>query len=236
MKMFVANLEHVIMIKFSLILTKHFPNFPLQNDTMKIVFMYHEKEPKRGSVVIGSLPSPSDAFKQVRPLLLTQRAHHDRLQLANNNKIQALELRNQDVKLPGSEETLYWCAVFKLSDITRKHHIIKVNKKHFNHHFGNGVNALCSLTLQYEPVFESTSSISYINQMILYECQEASPELEIMSRNSGRPCYEPDNTPLKCNAIVAAWARGSEVSIFFLFFYRFSTLIYFGTLAIFLNF
>ncbi len=163
--------------------------FPLQNDTMKIVFMYHDEEPKRGSVVKGSLPSPSEALKDVRPLLLTQRAHHDRLQLTNNNEIHSMELRNQDVQLPRYEETMYWCRVFKLSDITHKHHIIK-----------------------YEPVFESTSSISYINQMILYECQEASPELETLSRTSGRLCYEPDNTPLKCNAIVAAWARGSEVS------------------------
>lgn len=51
-----------------------------------------------------------------------------------------------------------------------------------------------------------------MQHIILYECQAASPELELMSREQGRPCYKPNNPPLSCNAIVATWAKGSEVS------------------------
>ena len=99
----------------------------LQNDTMRIIYMYHDEEPKRGSVVQGSLPNPKDALKQLRPLLLTQRVHHARLSNDTNNKIKVLEMRNQDVELPRYDETLYWCKMFKLNDIVRKHHIVKVS-------------------------------------------------------------------------------------------------------------
>lgn len=67
------------------------------------------------------------------------------------------------------------------------------------------------IILQYEPVFDSAASIPYMQHIILYECQGASPELELMSREQGRPCYRPNNPPLSCNAIVATWAKGSEV-------------------------
>lgn len=64
---------------------------------------------------------------------------------------------------------------------------------------------------QYEPVFDSAASIPFMQHIILYECQGASPELELMSREQGRMCYRPNNPPLSCNAIVATWAKGSEV-------------------------
>ena len=70
--------------------------------------MYHDEEPKRGSVVQGSLPNPKVALNQVRPLLLTQRVHHERLFNTTNKKIKILEMRNQDVELPRYDETLYW--------------------------------------------------------------------------------------------------------------------------------
>ena len=66
--------------------------------------------------------------------------------------------------------------------------------------------------LQYEPVFDSGTSASYVYHMILHECQGSSPELEIMSRENGCPCYRADKSILTCNSIVAAWTRGSEVS------------------------
>lgn len=157
---------------------------------MKILFMYHEDEPKRGSVQKGSLPRPAAAFKKVRPLFLTQRSYHDRLQLSSvKEKIQTLELRNQDVQLPQSEGSLHWCRIFKLGDITQKHHIIK-----------------------FEPVFESTASISFINQIILYECPDTENDWESLSRESGRSCHTNKIRNLKCNIIVAVWARGSEVN------------------------
>ena len=70
------------------------------------------------------------------------------------------------------------------------------------------------LTLQYEPVFESTASVPYLNHIILYECPGSSPALEVMSRENGRPCYSSDSPVLTCTSIVAAWTRGSEVNTY----------------------
>lgn len=63
---------------------------------------------------------------------------------------------------------------------------------------------------QYEPVFDSASSRVYLHHIMLYECQSATQELDMLSREQGRPCYQPNNPPMACNAIVATWARGSE--------------------------
>lgn len=48
-----------------------------QNDTMRVVFMYHESDPLHGSVVPGSLPNTRKAFKGYKPLSITQRQPQD---------------------------------------------------------------------------------------------------------------------------------------------------------------
>lgn len=64
-------------------------------------------------------------------------------------------------------------------------------------------------TIQFEPVFNSKRSKNILQHIILYECQGSSEHLQAMSRDSGRSCYGRPSLP--CNAIVAAWFRGSEV-------------------------
>ncbi|XP_049544997.1 MOXD1 homolog 2-like [Anopheles darlingi] len=158
---------------------------PITNDTMRVIYMYHEKEPHGAFYTPGSLPDPAEAFKQARSLFLTQRINQTPLK--PDPRLKTLELLNQDVNLPQGDGTLHWCKMFKLNDINRKHHLIR-----------------------YEPVFDSSTSASYVYHMILHECQGSSPELEIMSRENGCPCYKADRSILTCNSIVAAWTRGSE--------------------------
>lgn len=62
---------------------------------------------------------------------------------------------------------------------------------------------------QFEPVFSSKRSKNILQHIILYECQGSSEQLQAMSRDDGRSCY--GRPSLSCNAIVAAWFRGSEV-------------------------
>jgi hypothetical protein len=87
--------------------------------------MYYDDEPKRGRVVPGSLPNTAEAYKTSRAIYLTQYAPQARLPL--NEKAQVLELRNQDVELPLDDSSLHWCKMFKVSDINRKHHMIRVS-------------------------------------------------------------------------------------------------------------
>ncbi|EDS28432.1 conserved hypothetical protein [Culex quinquefasciatus] len=213
-----------------------------KNDTMRVIFMYHDEEPHGSSYTPGSLPDPAEAFKQARSLFLTQRVNQAPIKLDARMKI--MELRNQDVELPRADNTLHWCKMFKLSDINRKHHLIRATPLSIAHlrkrpkaetkvcpfDVGelsrddgslNFLGVMCKrkvvLLLQrvlkwqeYEPVFDSASSVPYLNHIILHECQGSSPELEIMSRENGRPCYQADRSILTCNSIVAAWTRGSE--------------------------
>lgn len=100
---------------------------------MRVIFMYHEKEPQRGSVIPGNLPNPTTAFKGYRSLFLMQKPHTittatpDTAGGSNNDpNLKIIELRNQDVELPQGDDTLYWCKMFKLQDIDQKSHVVKV--------------------------------------------------------------------------------------------------------------
>lgn len=79
--------------------------------------MYSNEKPKN-----GALPNFSKAFKDYRPLYITQKFQQIPVQ-----RTRVLDLRNEDVELPIGDDTLYWCKMFKLEDINRKHHLIRVS-------------------------------------------------------------------------------------------------------------
>lgn len=103
---------------------------------MRIIYMYHSRDPLHGSILPGSLPNPKHAFKGYVPLCLTQRTQYDEqrsyefiVQNTNTDRpiINTMELRNQDVELPqDADESKYWCKVFELNDFRQKQHLIKV--------------------------------------------------------------------------------------------------------------
>ena len=147
--------------------------------------MYHNEDPIAGRMIVGSLPDPNMAVRGIFPIFLTQRVNQVPIGLDTRTK--ALELRNQNVKLPENGENLNWCKMFKLNDFVRKNHIVR-----------------------YEPVFDTKKNVPFIQHITLYECQGSSPELEIISREHGSPCQKVDRQLLNCNSIVASWSRGSE--------------------------
>lgn len=98
----------------------------IQNDTMRIIYMYHEDEPRHGSVIPGSLPNPQLAFKGYIPLSITQRTQ-DEQRTVDPSKIQSIEIRNQDAKLPFGDDTLYWCKIFEMENFNQKQHLIRVS-------------------------------------------------------------------------------------------------------------
>ncbi|XP_055620959.1 MOXD1 homolog 2-like [Toxorhynchites rutilus septentrionalis] len=178
------NVTHtVIRFKRNLETCDSKDDIPITNDTMRVIFMYSMDKPAKGSTLPGALPAPLEAFKGSRSLFLTQRTN--RHPLPDSADVNILELRNEDVELPESDESLYWCKIFKLDDFHQKHHLVR-----------------------YEPVFDSSTSVLYLNHMILYECQGLSKELEMLSRQRGQPCFRLQ--PMHCNTVVANWARGSD--------------------------
>ncbi|XP_058465517.1 MOXD1 homolog 2-like [Malaya genurostris] len=178
------NVTHtVIRFKRNLETCDNKDDTPITNDTMRVIFMYSKQKPIKGSTLPGTLPAPLEAFRGSRSVFLTQRTNQH--PLPNPSSISILELRNEDVELPESDESLYWCKIFKLDDFHEKHHLVR-----------------------YEPVFDSSTSVLYLNHMILYECQGLSKELEMLSRERGQPCFRMQ--PMHCNTVVANWARGSD--------------------------
>lgn len=93
---------------------------------MRVIFMYHDKEPQRGLVIPGNLPDPTAAFKGYRSLFLMQKPHQPDA-VIDAQTTRTMELRNQDVELPQGDDTLYWCKMFKLEDIDQKSHVVKVS-------------------------------------------------------------------------------------------------------------
>ncbi|XP_055626801.1 MOXD1 homolog 2-like [Toxorhynchites rutilus septentrionalis] len=158
---------------------------PITNDTIRIIYMYHNRDPRNGAQAIGTLPDPNEAFKDSVPIFLTQRVNQVPIEL--DSRTRTLELRNKDVEIPMGDDNLRWCKMFKLDQFVRKQHMIR-----------------------YEPVIESRSNLPFMKHIILYECQGSTPELEIMSREFGRSCMQAEKELLTCNSIVAAWSRGSE--------------------------
>uniref|UniRef100_A0A1A9ZTT9 DOMON domain-containing protein n=3 Tax=Glossina TaxID=44049 RepID=A0A1A9ZTT9_GLOPL len=156
----------------------------ITNDTMRLLYMYNERDPPHGSVKPGHLPNPASSFRPYRPIVLTQRPH---IQFKHEEYVRILELRNEDVELPGADETLIWCKTFKLDDMKRKHHLIR-----------------------YEPIYDSPASVHNLQHITLRECHGMHQELEEMAREQGRQCMGARDIPLACNAIVASWSRGSN--------------------------
>lgn len=116
---------------------------------MRVIYMYHEREPQRGSVIAGNLPDPGGAFRGYRSLFLTQTPTagdgdgDDETTASSSSSSEGdsdaaaastLELRNVDVELPQGGDTLYWCKMFKLKDIGQKSHVIKVQVHTLNTH------------------------------------------------------------------------------------------------------
>ncbi|XP_030375434.1 MOXD1 homolog 2-like [Scaptodrosophila lebanonensis] len=162
----------------------------ISNDTMRVFYMYGMEDPKHSPVGFATLPNAEDAWRSPRSLVLTQRPvrsqhRHDRV----------LELKNENVELPFADDTLTHCHVFKLDKV------LKAPNWHKKFHM-----------TRFEPLFDSSWALHYMQQIVLYECQDDGFDLELeqLSRESGRACAGARSVSQQCNAVAAVWSRGSE--------------------------
>uniref|UniRef100_A0A0K8V1I9 MOXD1 2 n=1 Tax=Bactrocera latifrons TaxID=174628 RepID=A0A0K8V1I9_BACLA len=164
-------------------------DIPITNNTMRLMFLYDENDPPNGLVSPGSLPNIRNAWRQSRSVVLTERPIPTQ-SLENTRK---LEFRNSGVELPYDDETLIWCKFFKLDKMKRKNHIVK-----------------------YEPIFDSSWSVQYLQYITLYECHGSGPELEALAHEPGQQCHNIRNSQLSqtCNTYIASWSRGNSEFIY----------------------
>ncbi|KAI8439306.1 hypothetical protein MSG28_013137 [Choristoneura fumiferana] len=120
-------------------------------------------------------------------------------------KPETIPLRHWDVRLnnltiPHVMATLFWCKIFKVPDLPRKHHIIGYQPLIDSRPIRDGV-----------PKFEK-NSLSPVHHMVLYECAE-DPDKHMWNEWAlGDGFYGP-NRPSEwatCVTPIAAWAMGSK--------------------------
>ncbi|XP_065112794.1 DBH-like monooxygenase protein 1 homolog [Paramisgurnus dabryanus] len=94
------------------------------------------------------------------------------------------DLQNEKVPVP-EKDTTYWCRIFKIPKMKRKHHIIRI-----------------------EPLIQKGHE-NLIHHILLYQCDSNLNKSEI---NQEHECYHP-NMPdsfFTCETILFAWAIGGE--------------------------
>ncbi|XP_059472365.1 MOXD1 homolog 2-like [Neocloeon triangulifer] len=154
----------------------------ITNDTMRMVWAYHSEDPVPGLPLAYHGPGQRGARSAFLVLRVDQSAP------PKHEVLHTWELRNPSVLLPSTEESLYWCKIFKLpATMTEKSHIIR-----------------------YEPLHQPGNR-PYMHHAMVYECLD-NPELDKLSRLPGAPCYQQSapQAHSSCTNIALAWAYGSE--------------------------
>lgn len=150
---------------------------------MKIVFMYHDDEPKRGSLQHGSLPTPELALKPIKSLLMLQRPKFERLEMKNDETIETFDVSMKNVSISPSNAT-------KMCRIVR----VMPNKQ--------------GQIVAYKPIFEPSIARNYIMHMTIYECKHYVSQNQVNDiYDDEDDCGK--FRKLRCSSIVATWSRGS---------------------------
>lgn len=151
---------------------------------MKIVYMYHDDEPKRGSLQHGSLPYPELALKPIKSLLILQRPKFEKLEMKNDETIETFDVSMRNVTISPSNATKM-CRVVRL--------------------MGNKQGQIVA----YKPIFEPTLAKNYIMHMIVYECKHYASQNQVNNiYDESDACLHGRN--FECTNIVATWSRGSQ--------------------------
>ncbi|XP_023703480.2 MOXD1 homolog 2 [Cryptotermes secundus] len=159
-------------------------DFRITNDTMRVLFSYHDTEPP-GQYSNGPLPYHGSAHRGARSLYLTERLN---MEETSPEETYTWDLVNEvSVTIP--DDNFYWCQIFRLPRMRRKHHMIR-----------------------YEPLFQAHRR-AYISNIIVYECQGSEEEFGVHARDRGQLCYQPNMPSIlfsSCNSVIIAWAAGAS--------------------------
>jgi hypothetical protein len=150
---------------------------------MKIVYMYHDDEPKRGSLQQGSLPDPELALKPIQSLLILQRPKFDHLEMKNDEKIETFNVSMKNTPISSANATRK-CSAVKLP----------INKQ--------------GQIVAYKPIFEPSLAKNYIMHMTVFECKYFANKNQVSIINEQEDACSYLNR-FNCSSIVASWSKGS---------------------------
>ncbi|KAK3914348.1 MOXD1-like protein 1 [Frankliniella fusca] len=114
---------------------------------------------------------------------------------AHGTDVYSWDVRQEEFIVPDNMDTVYWCRIFKVPGLTKKHHM-----------------------LGYEPII-TPESVRHVHHMLLYECAPKSRQLPLLEKAAserGAACYSPAMPPEwdSCLTPIVAWAVGSEGEFF----------------------
>ncbi|XP_075210219.1 MOXD1 homolog 1-like [Lycorma delicatula] len=160
-------------------------------DTVHIHWTVQDKDPVSESDMIEKM---SDLLLQDEKKWLGTRSLHLTVKSAINHPDKE-NMRYWDITLdnfavPDNMDTYYWCKIFKVPPLGKKHHMIG-----------------------YEPLLSPNSGL-LVHHMLLYEC--VGVPLEKYATHDGSTCYA-QNMPQDwdaCLSPIVAWAIGSQGEFF----------------------
>ena len=172
-------------------------DMPLGHDTVRLIWAYSEDDPHDDHLLYHSLTQRGS-----RSLYLSQPAKHgDTSSRVESDQWLTWDLTADNLLLPDTDHTHYWCKIHRAPQLTSKHHMVAL-----------------------EPLIQPGHE-SYVHHMVLYEChipQELLSEAEGATSadwfqrhvdQPGQPCYSP-NMPAEWSFCLAtnawAWAVGSD--------------------------
>ncbi|XP_053566649.1 DBH-like monooxygenase protein 1 [Bombina bombina] len=147
---------------------------PITESTIRIIWAYHPED-------IGPTGLKYHGSTRGRKSL---RLLNPEKKYSTSMDTQSFSFTNQNVSVP-YKDTTYWCQMFKMPRLGKKHHIIKV-----------------------DPLIQKGHE-NLVHHILLYECARDVNE-EVLEY--GHECYHP-NMPddfVNCNTVLFAWAIGGE--------------------------
>ncbi|XP_039286537.1 MOXD1 homolog 1-like [Nilaparvata lugens] len=152
-------------------------------DTIRLLWTVHDKEEHNLLQTSTTLKWHGKKWNLMRSVHLIS---PPAIRKPKENNVKHWDITLDNFAVPDNMDTYYWCKIFKVPPLGKKHHMIG-----------------------YEPIL-SAGSGSLVHHMLLYECVGA--HLEMYTRHEGSTCYV-RNMPTdwdSCLSPVVAWAIGSK--------------------------
>ncbi|XP_026773251.3 DBH-like monooxygenase protein 1 homolog [Pangasianodon hypophthalmus] len=146
----------------------------ITGSTMRVIWAFHEEDVGPSGPVYHGVNRGRKSLRFLNPGTSKSVPHGTA----------SFELRNINVPVP-QKDTTYWCQMYKIPDVKKKHHVIKI-----------------------EPLIQKGHE-SLIHHILLYQCDSNLNESEL---EIGHECFHP-NMPdsfVTCQTVIFAWAIGGE--------------------------
>ncbi|XP_066461665.1 DBH-like monooxygenase protein 1 isoform X1 [Eleutherodactylus coqui] len=146
----------------------------ITESTVRVIWAYHANDIEGTGPVYHGLNRGQKSLRLLNP------------EIKNDipDETPSFNFTNQQVPIP-DKDTTYWCQMFKMPILTKKHHIIKV-----------------------EPLIQKGHE-GFVHHILLYQCEREAGDTVL---EYGHECYHP-NMPdvfLTCETVLFAWAIGGE--------------------------